>query len=173
MAIAIGIDLGGNNIKGVLLNDSGEVIYQASQATEEGTAGTDGDSHLWKNTVSKMVLELKSKSTSEIEAIGLAAPGLPNKSNSAIRIMPGRLKGLENLNWSEYLNEKEVRVLNDAHAALIAEAKYGIGKGINNVIMLTLGTGVGGGILINGELYQGNYQMAGHLGHMTFGKCHG
>jgi glucokinase len=58
-------------------------------------------------------------------------------------------------------------VLNDAQAALMAEVKFGVGRGIKNIVMLTLGTGVGGGILINGELYQGNYQKAGHLGHMT------
>ncbi|MEX2594926.1 MAG: ROK family protein [Anditalea sp.] len=167
MATAIGIDLGGNNIKGVLLNATGEVIHQAVQATDQETTGSNGDGQLWKQTVSQMVLELKSKSPNAVDTIGLAAPGLPNKTNSAIRVMPGRLNGLENLEWAEYLNEKEVRVLNDAHAALIAEAKFGVGKGIKNVIMLTLGTGVGGGILINGELYQGNYQMAGHLGHMT------
>jgi glucokinase len=80
--------------------------------------------------------------------------------------MPGRLDGLENLIWTDYLDEKAVWVLNDAHAALIAEAKFGIGQGIKNIVMLTWGTGVGGGVLINGELYQGNYQMAGHLGHM-------
>src|SRR5690606_22676405 len=81
--------------------------------------------------------------------------------------MPERLKGIENLEWASYLHEKEVWVINDAHAAVMAEAKFGTGKGINNLVMLTLGTGVGGGIIINGELYHGNYLMARHLGHMT------
>ena len=149
------------------MNATGEVIHQAVQATEPGITGSNGDGQHWKQTVSQMVLELKSKSPHAVDAIGLAAPGLPNKINSAIRIMPERLNGLENLRWADYLDEKEVWVLNDAHAALIAEARFGVGQGIKNIVMLTLGTGVGGGILINGELYQGNYQMAGHLGHMT------
>jgi glucokinase len=113
-----------------------------------------------------MILELKSKSPNPVNAIGLAAPGLPNENNSAIRVMPARLDGIENFMWADYLHEKEVWILNDAHAALIAEARFGIGQGIKNIVMLTWGTGVGGGVLINGELYQGSYQMAGHLGHM-------
>jgi glucokinase len=167
MTTAIGIDLGGTNIKGVLLNSKGAVIHQVARETEPVRAGNNGDGRHWKQTVSQMILELKSKSADPVSAIGLAAPGLPNETNSAIRVMPERLNGLENLIWKDYLDEKEVWVLNDAHAALIAEARFGIGQGIKNIVMLTWGTGVGGGILINGELYQGNYQMAGHLGHMV------
>jgi glucokinase len=167
METAIGIDLGGTNIKGVLLNAKGDVMHQVARATQPGSACISGEGQYWKQTVSQMILELKSKSVSPVSAIGLAAPGLPNENNSAIRVMPARLNGLENLIWTDYLDEKEVWVLNDAHAALIAEARFGIGQGIQNIVMLTWGTGVGGGVLINGELFQGNYQMAGHLGHMV------
>src|SRR5690606_14672727 len=118
-----------------------------------------------KKTMLQMVTELKKRST--VAAIGIAAPGLPNSANSAIRLMPERLDGWEHFIWADYLKEQSVWVLNDAHAALIAETKFGVGKGLKNVVMLTLGTGVGGGILIDGKLYQGNGQMAGHLGHMT------
>ena len=57
--------------------------------------------------------------------------------------------------------------MNDAHAALLAESRFGVAEGLRNVVMLTLGTGVGGGILLDGKLYQGNFQKAGHLGHTT------
>jgi glucokinase len=167
MATAIGIDLGGTNIKGVLINENGELIHQLEQATAHKPAAGQGKNCHWKALVSEMIEELTGLSDSAVDAIGLAAPGLPNESNSAIRVMPQRLEGLENFVWSEHLQRNDVWVLNDAHAALMAEAKFGVGKGIDNIVMLTLGTGVGGGILINGKLYQGNYQMAGHLGHMT------
>lgn len=167
MTTAIGIDLGGTNIKGVLINAKGEVMQQAVQATEPILSQDNGDGLHWKQTISQMILNLKSKSSYAVDAVGLAAPGLPNETNSAIRVMPERLNGLENFIWADYLGEKEVFVLNDAHAALIAEAKFGAGQNIKNIVMLTWGTGVGGGILIDGELYQGNYQMAGHLGHMA------
>jgi len=166
MTTAIGIDLGGSNIKGVLLNAEGEVIHQLAKVTETGSGYNNKGGQHWKQTVSEMIAELKSKSNNSVDAIGLAAPGLPNENNSAIQVMPSRLEGIENLVWTDYLDEKEVWVLNDAHAALIAEARFGVGQGVKNIVMLTLGTGVGGGVLINGELYQGNYQMAGHLGHM-------
>lgn len=166
MKAAIGVDLGGTNIKGVLLNAEGEVLTQRVQQTASDTV-CDPTGQPWKNRVKRMVNELRSGSPHPVSAIGLAAPGLPNEVNSAIRILPGRLNGLENFVWSDYLAEKEVWVTNDAHAALVAEAVFGVGKGVRNIVMLTLGTGVGGGLLINGELYQGNFQMAGHLGHMT------
>ncbi len=166
MAIAIGIDLGGTNIKGVLLDDTGKILYQTSQATAPDASDED-QGHHWKQAVAAMIRTLKGASDLPINTIGLAAPGLPNNANSAIRIMPGRLDSLENFMWADYLQEQQVWVLNDAHAALMAEAKFGAGRGIGNIVMLTLGTGVGGGILINGELYQGNFQMAGHLGHMA------
>lgn len=169
MTTAIGIDLGGTNIKGVLLNAEGQVLHQLAQTTK---AGSNGEGRHWKQTISQIILELKSKSVQPVEAIGLAAPGLANENNSAIRVMPERLEGLENLIWADYLDEKEVWVLNDAHAALIAEARFGIGQDVKNIVMLTWGTGVGGGVLINGQLYQGNYQMAGHLGHITLDVDH-
>ena len=97
----------------------------------------------------------------------MAAPGLTNHSNQSIAHMPGRLQGLENLEWNRLLDHPGVRVLNDAHAALIAESRVGIGKGIRNQLMVTLGTGVGGAILVDGKLYQGFLQRAGHLGHMS------
>jgi glucokinase len=80
--------------------------------------------------------------------------------------MPGRLPGLEHYNWSDPLGER-VFVLNDAHSALTAEAAFGAAKGLKHAILITLGSGVGGGILIDGRLFQGMGQMAGHFGHTT------
>ena len=68
--------------------------------------------------------------------------------------------------WGDFLNDT-VHIVNDAHAALLAESRFGVAKGQRNVVMLTLGTGVGGGILIDGKLYQGNFQKAGHMGHTS------
>jgi len=101
-----------------------------------------------------------------IDLIGLSAPGLANADNKCIAHLPNRLFGLENFIWEEYFGTKTL-VLNDAHAALMAEAKFGIMQGYKYAVLLTLGTGVGGGIMINGQLYQGLSQMAGHLGHIS------
>jgi glucokinase len=156
----IGIDLGGTNIKGLIINENGEVLKQHYIATNDAEDGS------WRENVKEMVVFLKNYLQKPIDGIGISAPGLPNEQNTCIAFLPNRLNGLENFDWGKYLNEPTF-VLNDAHAALMAEAQFGVAKGKKNVILLTLGTGVGGGILINGQLYQGLSQMAGHLGHIT------
>jgi glucokinase len=81
--------------------------------------------------------------------------------------MPGRLHGLEGLDWTKFLGAANpVPVLNDGHAALLGEAWVGAAKGLDNVIMLTLGTGVGGAAIVDGHLLRGNLGRAGHLGHI-------
>lgn len=160
MKYYIGIDLGGTNVKGLVIDEFGEVIKQHYVPTKD----TGDDS--WKVNVLEMVQFLKSWLQKSVEAIGMSSPGLPNEENSCISFLPNRLFGLENFNWSNYLGEKTY-IINDAHAALMAEASFGAAKGKQHVILLTLGTGVGGGILINGNLYQGLGQMAGHLGHIS------
>ena len=80
--------------------------------------------------------------------------------------MPQRLTGLENYNWSVHMNRK-IFVINDGHAATISEYESFYKNTIKNMLMLTLGTGVGGGIILNGNLFQGNMERAGHFGHMT------
>ena len=157
---AIGIDLGCTNIKAVLLDETGAILFQARQETREQ------DDQYWKQAVRSIIQDLKSRAPQPVDAIGLCAPGLSNADNTCIACMPGRLPGLENFNWSSFTGE-EIFVLNDAHAALTAEASFGAGKGVQHALLLTLGSGVGGGILINGQLYQGSSQMAGHFGHTT------
>jgi glucokinase len=160
MRIAIGIDLGCTNIKAVLIDETGAVLHQARQETRE-----QDDRH-WKGAVHNMIIDFKVRQKVRVDAIGLCAPGLANEDNSCIGCMPGRLPGLENFEWSSFTNEK-IHVLNDAHAALTAEASFGAARGMKHALLLTLGSGVGGGILIDGRLYQGLSQMAGHFGHTT------
>lgn len=156
---AIGIDLGCTNIKAVLIDETGNILHQSRQETREQ------DDQYWKNAVAQTVKDFM-QHTAGIGAIGLCAPGLANADNTCITCMPGRLPGLEGFNWSAHLQES-IFVLNDAHAALTAEASYGAGRGSKHAILLTLGSGVGGGILVDGHLYQGLSQMAGHFGHTT------
>jgi len=156
----IGIDLGCTNIKGVLLDEAGNTLDEAKKETNE-----QDDKH-WKQTVSEMIHDFSKKSGKKADAVGLSAPGLADSENKCIGFMPGRMPGLENFIWSDWVGQK-VWVLNDGHAAMMAEASFGAAKGMQHAILLTLGTGVGGSILINGQLYQGISQMAGHFGHTT------
>ena len=100
--------------------------------------------------------------------IGLSAPGLAAKNSRSIAFMPGRLDGLVDLDWTTYLGSTaEVPVLNDAQAALLGEVWLGAAKGFTNVILLTLGIGVGGAAMVDGRLLRGHSGKAGHLGHVT------
>ena len=158
--IVIGIDLGGTRIKAVAIDDQGKILHQHYQPTN------DGFDINWKNAVSEAVHDIKEKIQCCDAIIGISAPGLPNANNSAIAFMPGRLQGLENFDWSEFLKTKTF-VLNDAVSAIMAESRFGAAKNKKNVVMITLGTGVGGAILIEGKPYQGAFGKAGHIGHMV------
>ena len=158
--ITIGIDLGGTRIKGVVIDAVGNVLHQTYTPTN------DGEGEVWKEAIAKTVHELRQKVPIEKIAVGISAPGLPNKKNTTIAFMPGRLDGLENFVWGDYLN-CPAYVLNDGVAALVAEAKTGAAKNSTNAIMITLGTGVGGALLINKQPYQGSFNKAGHIGHMV------
>lgn len=160
---AIGIDLGGTNVKVVKITAQGTLLVSKANPIMEGD---------WQQAVRKAVREVKQLDTTPVFCTGLAAPGLPDDNNCQINYMPGRLPGLERFNWSDFLSEP-VHVLNDAHAALLAEVNFGVAKGHKNVFMLTLGTGVGGAILIDGKLYQGRLQRAGSMGDISLNSDSG
>lgn len=160
MENVIGIDLGATRIKAVAVDEAGNLLYQHVEPTLDTGDGA------WKDAVAAAVREIRKNTGHGTGPVGISAPGLPNATNSAIAYMPGRLQGLENFEWTQFLGAP-VFVLNDAIAALMAEARFGAAKGKKNVVMLTLGTGVGGAILINGKPYQGSFQKAGHIGHMV------
>ncbi len=157
----IGIDLGGTRIKGVLINKEGRLLLQSIRPTRD-----DGTGAIWKNAVREIVDDLSQKEGGENCTVGISAPGLPDEAFSAIAFMPGRMQGLERFNWSEFLG-RATYVLNDGVAALVAEARFGAARGKRNALMVTLGTGVGGAILIDGKPYGGLFNKAGHIGHIV------
>lgn len=164
---SIGIDIGGTRIKAVLIDKDGNVLYHTYKPT------VDKSDMTWRQTVIDIAEEIKKKFDEKDLVLGISAPGLPNENNTAIAYMPGRMQGLENFNWQSKL-QLPTCVLNDAVAAMVAEARFGAAKRISNAVMVTLGTGVGGAILIDGKPYQGAFNKAGHIGHMVIddeGDC--
>ena len=163
MKASVGIDIGGSYIKGVIIREQ-EVTYRYTKETRDGE-------NEWQQEVAAMLDILKQQLGGIVKTVGLSAPGITDPGNRTINFMPGRLRGLEYFDWSGFLKQ-DVHVLNDAHAALLSESRWGVAKGIANVVMLTLGTGVGGGLLVNGKLYQGFLHRAGHLGHVAVDVSH-
>ncbi|HRE82161.1 MAG TPA: ROK family protein [Opitutaceae bacterium] len=163
----IGIDLGGTRVKAAAFDQSGVVLHEAVQPTQDGVKGADGKP-VWAGAVKAVVAEMETTLGLRAEGIGLAAPGLVAKDQRSIAYQPGKLEGLEGFDWTRFLQrELKVPVLNDAHAALLGEAWRGAAAGRKDVVMLTLGTGVGGAILSDGRLLRGHLGRAGHLGHVS------
>ena len=159
---AMGIDLGGSSVKAVSATPAGETLSRHN---------LDFDSNkrmAWAEKISALVRQISEERGAPAGCIGLSAPGLAAADGRSIACMPERLQGLEGLDWTEYLAaSKTVPVLNDGHAALLGEAWVGAARGFQNVILLTLGTGVGGAALVDGRLLRGQIGRAGHLGHLS------
>jgi glucokinase len=160
MSYAVGIDLGGSSVKSVAVTAEGIVL---ARETVEFDAREPLE---WAEKVRETALELQQAQGAPAACLGLSAPGLAARDGRSIAHMPGRLEGLENFDWTGFLKHPvPIPVLNDAHAALLGEAWIGAARGCRNVIMLTLGTGVGGAAMVDGHLLQGEISRAGHLGH--------
>ncbi|MEM7811319.1 MAG: ROK family protein [Planctomycetota bacterium] len=156
---AIGVDLGGTKIKACLVTGDGEIVARETRPTvDDGGRG-------WVSAVAATV-EALSLGHEDRPAVGLAAPGIASSDGRSIAVMPGRLAGLERFDWSEAVGTP-VAVLNDAHAFVAGEAWLGAARDEATVVGLTLGTGVGGGVLIDGRPFVGRDGRAGHLGHIS------
>lgn len=159
--IILGIDLGGTSVKAVVVTPEGKRLAQFNESF-------DPDRRLhFAETIRAMTKRVTSQFGGAPRAIGLSAPGLTAKDARSVAFMPGRLAGLEGLVWSDYLGTSHpVPVLNDAQAALLGEVWLGAARGYEDVILLTLGTGVGGAAMVDGHLLRGHIGRAGHLGHI-------
>lgn len=156
----LGIDIGGTRIKTILTDENGKVLNKNEYDTK------DGQGERWKQNIIRIINDSAAQYPEGVK-FGISAPGLVDSENRMTLHMPERLLGIENYNWSEQLGQ-EIWALNDGHAACLAEyISYYQDQGIQHMVMMTLGTGVGGGIIIEGNLFQGAHQRAGHLGHMT------
>ena len=161
MTYSIGVDLGGTNIKIVVVSTDGTVLEYLTCET----ADSEGS---WAETIKSNLHQIQERRGEPPAHIGLAAPGLAAKDGRSIGYMQGRLRGLQGFVWQDFLDlPTPVVVLNDAHAALLGEVWQGAAKGYRNVILLTLGTGVGGAVLVEGRLFKGHIGRAGHLGHVS------
>jgi len=163
---AIGIDLGGTRIKAIAAANDGAVLATVDERRIDAPAG-EGGAPVWAERVRAIVAQLEAEVGEGAARIGLAAPGLPAPSGRSIAHMPGRLAGLEGLDWTELLErDRPVPVINDAQAAMLAEMWVGAAQDLDDAVLITLGTGVGGAILSGGRLLRGHIGRAGHLGHL-------
>ena len=167
----IGIDLGGTNIAAGLVNENYEIVCKGSVPTKvaerTGEEIVEAMAQLCFDLVEKQGVTMK-----EITAIGVACPGIANSRDGIV----GYCNNLpiNNLPVADILREKTgvltVHVENDANAAAWGEAVAGAAKGTTSSVMVTLGTGVGGGVIVNDKLITGFNFAGGELGHMVIEK---
>src|SRR5262249_43135067 len=157
---SVGIDLGGTNIKAVAVNGRGEVLGRESRATQAGLANFG----FWTSSILELIARFEAGQGGGAVKVGLATPGLIATDSRSVAFCPGKLAGIEGFDWSSALGrELTVPLLNDAHAALVGEHWIGAARRFQSVILLTLGTGVGGAILSGGRLLRGAHGRAGIL----------
>lgn len=167
---SIGVDLGGTNIVSAIVNCQGKIVSRLKVPTlaERGKEATIKRiiETIHENIVqSTIVLD-------DIIGIGIGAPGPLDIKRGIINFAPN-LPGWIDVPLKKKLkNEFNMKVVleNDANAAAWGERCFGAGQGVNNLVCFTLGTGIGGGIIIDGKIYHGNNYGAAELGHMTVNK---
>lgn len=163
----IGVDLGGTNIAVGITDENGTILKKGKVPTQKERHSDEIIADMGALCAS-LVAEA-GLSFDDIASVGVAAPGSVDPAN-------GEIKYANNINMfhypiakklMEHIPVKKVFLENDANAAALAEAKVGAGKGFKDVIMITLGTGVGGGIVIDGKLYSGFNYAGAELGHIV------
>ncbi|TVM04255.1 MAG: hypothetical protein CV087_01035 [Candidatus Brocadia sp. WS118] len=163
----VGIDLGGTNLKAGVVDTDGRIFHRLSIKT---------NSNADPQTISNQILELIAETMqsaqvreSDVVGIGLGSPGLVDKQGETILFSPN-LPRWRNIPIKRIVSErfsKPCVLENDANAAAWGEKWAGAGKGVKSLVMLTLGTGVGGGIVIDNKLWRGANNVAAEIGHMV------
>ena len=161
---ALGVDLGGTNIKLGLVSREGKIISKIS-IPSEADKGPDKVIEQIKKGINTLSSEVNVK----IQGIGIGAPGVVSTEKGTVE-NPPNLPGWKKVSLGKIIKKEfgtNVHIENDANAAAIGELIFGAGKKYDSFIMVTLGTGVGGGIIINRKIYRGEFGAAGEIGHIT------
>jgi glucokinase len=160
MGLVIGVDIGGTKVAAAVVDDAGAIVEKLRVDTPAQTPGSVNDA------IAELVWKLRERY--EVEAVGMGAPGFVSADRSTVLFTP-------NLPWRaeplgvEMAERLKVPVVveNDANCAAWAEVRFGAAVGENNVVVLTIGTGIGGGIVLGGHLVRGEYGIAAEIGHMN------
>ena len=157
--ISVGLDVGGTKCLGVALDATGEIVAEERRPTPRG----DGSIPKLIDTLAELADAL-----GPYDELGVGVPGLVNRTG-VLQAAPN-LDGVAHFDVAEQLAERlghDVAVDNDATCAALAEWSYGVGRGTSDLVLVTLGTGIGGGLVAGGRLQRGAHGFAGEFGHMV------
>ena len=166
-ALILAIDLGGTKIIAAVVSRQGQVRARESYLTSAG----EGPQSVIDRILSAIdhLLGVSNLDPAQLHSISIAAAGAIDFERGVITSSPN-LPGWQDVPLREVANIKyqvKTFLVNDASAAALGEHEFGVGRGVDNLIYLTVSTGIGGGIIINNELYLGASGSAGEIGHMT------
>jgi len=165
--LILGIDLGGTKILTAVINSEGKML----SCDQSITPATKGPQAVIQSILESgsLALEQAGIAAHELGAIGVGAPGLSNPETGILFTSP-HLPGWRDVPLRDILEKelgKKTFVINDADAAALGELYFGAARGARNFVHITLGTGIGGGIVIDGRIYTGTLGTAGEVGHTT------
>jgi glucokinase len=179
--VALGVDIGGTKVLGLALNAADDIVAEARVPTPRGPAQSDrgGDetppgAAAVADAIAEVVQQLETalhhgSGGHGATAIGVGAPGMVDR-DGRLRFAPNLPQG-HGVNWRRLIGERlpgrAVVIENDANLAALAEYRLGAGRGYRHLVMVTLGTGIGGGIIVDGEVQVGAHGFAGEIGHMV------
>ena len=168
---AFGIDLGGTTAKIGLFTTSGALLEKWEVPTDTSNAGE----HILENLAAAILGKMKEQSITpeQVEGVGIGVPG-PVQNASVVPIVCANLGGWGEQNVSArlsgLLDGLRVLVGNDANVAALGEIWMGAAKGCSSAVMVTLGTGVGGGVIVNNHVIDGTHGAGGEIGHITVNR---
>ncbi len=166
MAKRIGIDVGGTNVKIALVDENGKIIYSNSVPTY-AKMGYEYTVNNIKQAIKDLMKETGTDSTS-IEGIGFDFPGQVDCETGVVKLAPN-IPGWVNVPIAQMIEDEfhiPTRIDNDVRCAALGELKFGAGKGCQNFVCITVGTGIGSGLVINGKVVRGAANAAGEIGHI-------
>ncbi len=166
MAKRIGIDVGGTNVKIALVDDNGKIIYSNSVPTY-AKMGYEYTVNNIKQAIRDLMKETNT-TPNDIEGIGFDFPGQVDCKTGVVKLAPN-IPGWVNVPIAQMIEDEfhiPTRIDNDVRCAALGELKFGAGRGCENFICITVGTGIGSGIVINGKVVRGATNAAGELGHI-------
>jgi glucokinase len=164
-AYAIGVDLGGTNLRVAAIDAQGQVLHKVSEP-----AVFDAGPRRVVNEIVKVIEAVRTRvGTDGLRGVGIGVPGFIDM-NAGVVIGSANLPGFQGFPVRDEVQQElgtPIILENDANAAALGEMWRGAGKNVKDLILLTLGTGIGGGIVMNGKVMHGFLGMAGEFGHMT------
>jgi N-acetylmannosamine-6-phosphate 2-epimerase/N-acetylmannosamine kinase len=167
-AHAVGIDIGGTSIKSAIVSATGEVLAPISVKTR-ASGGRDVISSSLLEALTQTLATAKERSI-RLAGIGIASAGAIDAKNGTVFAATANLPGWAGFDLRSFVHphtDLAVFVENDAHAAALSELQFGAARGYKSFAALTIGTGIGGGIVLEGKLQRGQHGFAGTFGHQT------